>query len=189
MKKRIVIYGGQFNPIHSAHEMIASEVNAMLQPDDFYFMPSYMSPLKKNDTSIAVQDRLAMIQLVIDNLGFGTLRTDEIERKGQSYTYDTLKALYDEVPDATLYFVIGTDQYDQLDKWYQIKALKQMVTFVVVNRGHTVSTTDPAIQTIAIPEMAISSTEIRQRCKDKKTIHMWVPLNVEKYIKRMGLYG
>ncbi|MDO5374649.1 MAG: nicotinate (nicotinamide) nucleotide adenylyltransferase [Staphylococcus rostri] len=187
--KRIVIYGGQFNPIHSAHEMIASEVNAALQPDTFYFMPSYMSPLKEHHDPIDIEDRLAMIRLVIDNLGFGTLRLDEIERKGQSYTFDTLSAIHAAEPDVALFFVIGTDQYDQLDQWYRIDKLKQFVTFIVVNRGRQITTDDPAIMPLEIPEMAISSTIVRQRCKDNKTIHMWVPLNVESYILRRGLYG
>lgn len=187
--KRIVIYGGQFNPIHSAHEMIASEVNAALKPDAFYFMPSYMSPLKEHHDPIAIEDRLAMIRLVIDNLGFGTLRLDEIERKGQSYTYDTLYDIHQAEPNAKLFFIIGTDQYDQLDQWYRIEELKQIVTFVVVNRGRHIQATDSSIMPLEIPEMAISSTQIRQRCKQKETIHMWVPLNVESYISRRGLYG
>ncbi|MCS4485577.1 nicotinate (nicotinamide) nucleotide adenylyltransferase [Staphylococcus americanisciuri] len=187
--KRIVVYGGQFNPIHSAHEMIASEVNAAIKPDAFYFMPSYMSPLKEHHDSIDITDRLAMIQLVIDNLGFGTLRLDEIERKGKSYTYDTLKALHATEPNTELFFVIGTDQYDQLDQWYRIDELKEFVTFIVVNRGRKIKTDDASIITIDIPEMAISSTIVRHRCKNNETIHMWVPLNVESYILRRGLYG
>ncbi|UXR77354.1 MULTISPECIES: nicotinate (nicotinamide) nucleotide adenylyltransferase [unclassified Staphylococcus] len=187
--KRIVIYGGQFNPIHSAHEMIASEVNAALKPDEFYFMPSYMSPLKVHEQPIPIEDRLAMIQLVIDNLGFGVMRTDEIERKGKSYTYETIKAIYDEDPNVSIYFVIGTDQFDQLDKWYRIDDLKQIVTFIVVNRGRKIKSDDASIKPLEIPEMAISSTIIREKCKNHETIHMWVPLNVESYILRRGLYG
>ncbi|WP_353419958.1 nicotinate (nicotinamide) nucleotide adenylyltransferase [Staphylococcus delphini] len=187
--EKIVVYGGQFNPIHNGHEMVASEVNAAIQPDHFYFMPSFMSPLKKHDELIEVEHRIQMVKLVIENLGFGTLRLDEIERKGQSYTYDTLLNIRQESPDAKLYFVIGTDQYEQLDRWYQIDALKSFVTFVVVNRGKVVQSNDDAIMTISIPEMAISSTEIRQRRSQQQTIHMWVPLNVEHYILKEGLYG
>lgn len=101
--EKIVVYGGQFNPIHSGHEMVASEVNATIQPDHFYFMPSFMSPLKKHDELIEVEHRIQMVKLVIENLGFGTLRLDEIERKGQSYTYDTLLNIRQESPDAKLF--------------------------------------------------------------------------------------
>ncbi|ARJ49904.1 nicotinate (nicotinamide) nucleotide adenylyltransferase [Staphylococcus lutrae] len=187
--ENIVVYGGQFNPIHSGHEMVASEVNAKIQPDHFYFMPSYMSPLKKHDQWIDVAHRIHMVKLVIQNLGFGTLRLDEIERKGNSYTYETMLNIQRESPDAKLYFVIGTDQYEQLDRWYQIDRLKQFVTFIVVNRGYEIQANDTAIITIHIPEMAISSTEIRHRRTNDQTIHMWVPLNVEQYILKERLYG
>lgn len=187
--EKIVVYGGQFNPIHSGHEMVASEVNAAIQPDHFYFMPSFMSPLKKHDQLIDVKHRIKMVQLVIENLGFGTLRLDEIERKGQSYTYDTLQKIHQESPDAKLYFVIGTDQYEQLNRWYQIDALKSFVTFIVVNRGYTIQSDDTSILPVKIPNMEVSSTEIRQRCAQQQPIHMWVPLNVERYILKEGLYG
>ncbi|WP_086427646.1 nicotinate (nicotinamide) nucleotide adenylyltransferase [Staphylococcus cornubiensis] len=187
--EKIVVYGGQFNPIHSGHEMVASEVNAAIQPDHFYFMPSFMSPLKKHDQLIDVKHRIKMVQLVIENLGFGTLRLDEIERKGQSYTYDTLKKIHQESPDAKLYFVIGTDQYEQLDRWYQIDALKSFVTFIVVNRGYMIQSDDTSIFPVKIPNIEVSSTEIRQRCAQQQPIHMWVPLNVERYILKEGLYG
>lgn len=67
--KKIVLYGGQFNPIHTAHMIVASEVFHELQPDEFYFLPSFMSPLKKHHDFIDVQHRLTMIQMIIDELG------------------------------------------------------------------------------------------------------------------------
>lgn len=188
--KKIVIYGGQFNPIHSAHEMVATMVNEAIAPDIFYFLPSYKSPLKKHVDIIDVEHRIEMIKCVIKNLGFGTIRYDEIERKGESYTYDTLKVIQKEHPDAQLYFIIGTDQHAQLSRWHQINALRSFVTFIVVNRRTNEKTThDDSVMHVNIPEMAISSTEIRERRKQGLTIHMWVPLNVEDYIMEEDLYG
>ncbi|MGV3244087.1 nicotinate (nicotinamide) nucleotide adenylyltransferase [Staphylococcus sp. 11261D007BR] len=185
----VVVYGGHFNPIHSAHEMIMSEVNAQIKPDHFLIMPSYISPLKDIKDPIDIKHRIHMVELVIQNLGFGTLRMDEIDRKGQSYTYDTMCALSKEFPDAQFYFVIGTDQYQQLHRWYKIEALKSFVTFIVVNRGEEAIHESDAVKPLSIPNMEISSTEIRQRCKSNQPIHMWVPLNVEKYIIEENLYG
>lgn len=79
--KKIVLYGGQFNPIHTAHMIVASEVFHELQPDEFYFLPSFMSPLKKHNNFIDVQHRLTMIQMIIDELGFGDICDDEIKRE------------------------------------------------------------------------------------------------------------
>lgn len=187
--KKIVIYGGQFNPIHSAHEMVATMVYDEIQPDMFYFLPSYKSPLKHHEQEIDTFHRLEMLKLVINNLGFGNIRYDEIERKGQSFTYDTLKIIQQEYPNDKLYFVIGTDQYVQLSRWHNIEKLKTFVTFVVVNRAPQHDFDDASVIFVNMPQMAISSTEIRRRIKNGKTIHMWVPLNVEQYIKKEDLYG
>ncbi len=103
--KKIVLYGGQFNLYPSAHMIVASEVFHELQPDEFYFLPSFMSPLKKHNNFIDVQHRLTMIQMIIDELGFGDICDDEIKRGGQSYTYDTIKAFKEQHKDSELYFV------------------------------------------------------------------------------------
>lgn len=186
--KKIVLYGGQFNPIHTAHMIVASEVFHELQPDEFYFLPSFMSPLKKHNNFIDVQHRLTMIQMIIDELGFGDICDDEIKRGGQSYTYDTIKAFKEQHKDSELYFVIGTDQYNQLEKWYQIEYLKEMVTFVVVNRDKNSQNVENAMIAIQIPRVDISSTMIRQRVSEGKSIQVLVPKSVENYIKGEGLY-
>ncbi|HCD2633724.1 TPA: nicotinate-nucleotide adenylyltransferase [Staphylococcus aureus] len=186
--KKIVLYGGQFNPIHTAHMIVASEVFHELQPDEFYFLPSFMSPLKKHNNFIDVQHRLTMIQMIIDELGFGDICDDEIKRGGQSYTYDTIKAFKEQHKDSELYFVIGTDQYNQLEKWYQIEYLKEMVTFVVVNRDKNSQNVENAMIAIQIPRVDISSTMIRQRVSEGKSIQVLVPKSVENFIKGEGLY-
>ncbi|MDT4035848.1 nicotinic acid mononucleotide adenylyltransferase, partial [Staphylococcus hominis] len=86
------------------------------------------------------------------------------------------------------YFVIGSDQYDQLDKWYKIDELKQMIIFIVVNREKNIQKVDENMISISIPRMDISSSMIRQRVKDKKTIDILVPRNVSKYIREEGFY-
>ncbi len=68
-------------------------------------------------------------------------------------------------------FVIGTDQYNQLEKWYQIEYLKEMVTFVVVNRDKNSQNVDAMIA-IQIPRVDISSTMIRQRVSEGKSIQV-----------------
>ena len=153
--KKIVLYGGQFNPIHTAHMIVASEVFHELQPDEFYFLPSFMSPLKKHHDFIDVQHRLTMIQMIIDELGFGNICDDEIKRGGQSYTYDTIK----------------TFKEQHKDKLY----LKEMVTFVVVNRDKNSQNVENGMIAIQIPRVDISSTMIRQRVSEGKSIQVLVP--------------
>lgn len=188
MTQSIVLYGGQFNPIHTAHMAVASEVYHQLKPDRFLFLPSYMSPLKRHNAELNTSHRLKMLEMATDALGFGEVCLDEIERQGQSYTYDTLKAIKAKHPDAQIYFIIGTDQYDQLDRWYRIDELKQIVTFVVVNRGKEVQEVSEGMIAIKIPRIDISSSLIRQRVQSGEPIQVLVPKQVESYIRRERLY-
>ncbi|MCD8914984.1 nicotinate-nucleotide adenylyltransferase [Staphylococcus simulans] len=188
MTNKIVLYGGQFNPIHIAHMVAASEVYHQLKPDRFLFLPSYMSPLKAHGTELNTKHRIAMLKAAVVQLGFGEVCLDEIERKGQSYTYDTLQAIKAAHPDSELYFVIGTDQYDQLDKWYKIDALKQIVTFVVVNRDKAVQDVSNDMIAVNIPRIDISSSMIRTRVAEGESIQVLVPAEVESYIRKERLY-
>ncbi|MDG0842591.1 nicotinate (nicotinamide) nucleotide adenylyltransferase [Staphylococcus equorum] len=188
MTESIVLYGGQFNPIHTAHMVVASEVNNVIKPEKFYFIPSYMSPLKEHNDFLDVQFRIDMIQCAIKELGFGTICLDEIEREGQSYTYDTVEHILKQYPRSKLYFVIGTDQYNQLEKWYKIDELKSLITFVIVNRDKSAQEVEPGMLAINIPRIDISSTLIRDRIKNDGNIQVLVPPSVEQYIREEGLY-
>lgn len=188
MKEKVVIYGGQFNPVHIAHLEVASEVYHTIKPDRFIFLPSYMSPLKAHQTNLNTKHRIKMLELAVKELGFGEISLLEIKREGQSYTYDTINEIKDRNKEADIYFVIGTDQYDQLDKWYNIDALKQIVTFIVVNRDKAKQETTKDMISIQIPRMDISSSMIRERIKANQTIQILVPKNIEEYIKKERLY-
>ncbi|ANZ33236.1 nicotinate-nucleotide adenylyltransferase [Staphylococcus carnosus] len=188
MTQSVVLYGGQFNPVHTAHAAVASEVYHTLKPDRFLFLPSYMSPLKAHRSELNTEHRAHMLELAAAELGFGEVCLAEIERKGESYTYDTIRALKSELGDADLYFVIGTDQYEQLDRWYHIEALKELVTFVVVNRGKAEQEIEAGMIGVQIPRIDISSSLIRERIKNNQTIEVLVPRKVEDYIREERLY-
>lgn len=189
MSKKIVLYGGQFNPIHTAHMIVASEVYHTLKPDLFYFLPSYMAPLKEHDEFLHSSHRIHMIELVIEELGFGEICTAELERKGQSYTYETMMEFKRIHTNDDIFFVIGMDQYKQLDKWYNIEHLKEILTFVIVNRDIDFQEVDEDMISIKIPRVDISSTMIRKRIKNNDNIQVLVPKKVENYIKEEGFYG
>ena len=77
--------------------------------------------------------------------------------------YETLKDIVNNEKDADIYFIIGTDQYKQLDKWYKIEKLKQLITFVIVNRDVNYQEVDESMISVNIPRMDISSSLIRNR--------------------------
>ncbi|GGI40131.1 nicotinate (nicotinamide) nucleotide adenylyltransferase [Mammaliicoccus stepanovicii] len=186
--KKLLIYGGQFNPIHIGHMLVASETYQYVQPDEFIFLPSYQSPLKEQYHHVDEKDRMKIIQLAIQDLGFGILDDREIVRKGTSYTIDTIREIQQDYQDYQIYFVIGTDQFDHLHKWRNIEQLKEILTFVVVNRNVDEQVVEDNMISVNIPRVDISSTVIRNRCKNRRSIKMLVTPNVETYIKRGRLY-
>ncbi|MBH9582242.1 nicotinic acid mononucleotide adenylyltransferase, partial [Staphylococcus felis] len=78
-----------------------------------------------------VKHRIKLVELVIENLGFGKIYLYESERKAESFTFDTMKTIDKKNPNAKIFFVIANDQYLQLNKWYRIEELKTIVTFIV----------------------------------------------------------
>ena len=84
--------------------------------------------------------------------------------------------------------MIGTDQYEQLDKWYHIEDLKSLVTFVVVNRGTSQQEVESSMVSVTIPRLDISSTMIRQRIQELHNIQVLVPPLIQQYIAEENLY-
>ena len=181
----IILYGGTFDPLHIGHLVVANEVHAAFRPDRFIFMPAAHSPLKSRHAVATDEERLKMLTLGIAELGFGEVSTFELERRGQSYTYDTVKYLAESDPD--IYVVIGTDQYDQLHNWYRIDELHQMCTFIVVNRSVEYQQVEEAVS-FHIPRIDVSSTEIRTRLAAGKTVKFWLTEDIESYVRKECIY-
>ena len=129
-----------------------------------------------------------MLKLAIDYLGFGEIDTVEMHREGKSYTYDTMRYLQDKYPGADISIIIGTDQYISIAQWYEIEKLKEMVRFIVVNRDVDTQDLPEPFQAFIIPRMDISSTMIRNRMAQNKTIRCFVIDTIERLIRKEHLY-
>lgn len=184
----IVVYGGSFDPVHLGHLTVANEVYHQLQPDLFLFIPAGHSPLKTSHANASSASRVEMLHQATDYLGFGSVESYEIEHAGKSYTYHTMCYLKEKYPEAEISLIIGTDQYNALDKWYEIDKLKSMVTFIVVNRETAAMKLNPPFQSITIPRMDISSTMIRERIARDETIKCLVIDTIERFIRKEHLY-
>ncbi|KMY50874.1 nicotinate-nucleotide adenylyltransferase [Peribacillus loiseleuriae] len=186
--KKVGILGGTFNPPHIAHLIIANEVLDALKLDEIRFMPNYTPPHKIKTDDVPDDDRVAMLKLAIDSHPSFLLETIELERKGTSYTFDTIQVLLDREPNTEFYFIIGADMIEYLPNWHRIDELVELVTFVGVKRpGYEVSTHYP-VEIVDIPEMLISSSLIRERVKQRKTIRYLVPDQVWEYMEGNGSY-
>ena len=200
--ERLAIMGGTFDPIHMGHLRMAHAVQQQLAFDRVVFLPSYIPPHKQTRSDFASwQDRLAMVELAVQNYADFVVSSLEFDRGGVSYTYDTVNHMQELWPDAAIYLIIGEDSLTQLYTWYRALDLLRLVYFVAAERPGYEGEVGVARLTKAygswaaekiihaeVPETAISSTEIRKRLREGKPIRGMVPMAVEQYIYERGLY-
>jgi nicotinate-nucleotide adenylyltransferase len=187
--KKIGIFGGTFDPPHYGHLLMANEVLHALHLSEIWFMPNHIPPHKQHEQVTNSEDRLHMLKLAIADHPHFKIETIELQRGGPSYTYDTMRQLKAIYPNNEFYFIIGADMVEYLPNWYYIDRLVQLVTFVGVKRpGFSLETSYPLIE-VEIPEFAVSSSLIRERVKQGKSIRYLVPERVRLYIEEKKLYG
>ncbi|WP_394371532.1 nicotinate-nucleotide adenylyltransferase [Enterococcus gilvus] len=187
-KKQVGLLGGNFNPIHHAHLMIAEQVGQKLGFDEVHLLPSYLPPHVDEKKTIDSKHRLTMVQRAIEDNAFLSVDTRELARKGKSYTIDTMLELTTENPDTEYYFIIGGDEVAYLPKWHRIEELVRLVNFVGVKRaGFALESPYPIIW-VDVPEIQLSSSYIRKQVKQGCSIRYLVPDRVREYISEEGLY-
>ena len=133
--KRIGLFGGSFNPIHEGHIAIAKEVRKRFQLQEIWFLPTASTPLKE-ELEVSFRNRCQMIRLAIRPYRYMKLSQVEETLPLPSYTFNTVSKLRKIYPDIEFFWIIGYDQYKQLNQWYKIDELKRMIQFIVVNRGN-----------------------------------------------------
>lgn len=187
-KRQVGLLGGNFNPIHQAHLMIAEQVGQKLGFDRVHLLPSFLPPHVDEKKTIDSQSRLEMLELATEDNPHLTIDTRELTRKGKSYTFDTMKELKEQHPDTDYYFIIGGDEVEYLPKWHKIDELVKLVNFVGVKRpGYGVETPYPIIW-VDVPQIQLSSSYIRQQVAAGCSIRYLVPEKVREYIYEKGLY-
>ncbi|RSU10750.1 nicotinate-nucleotide adenylyltransferase [Vagococcus elongatus] len=187
-KKRVGILGGNFNPVHYTHLLMADQVYHQLGLDEIYLMPSNIPPHQTAKRTINSDHRVKMIELAVEDYPYIGIEKIELQREGKSYTYDTMKTLKEKNPEAEYYFIIGGDMVEDLPNWHRIDELVSLVKFVGIKRpNYQVETPYPVIW-VEIPETSISSSLIRKRVKDGCSVNFMLPEKVLQYIKKEGLY-
>ena len=187
-RKQIGILGGNFNPVHNAHLVVADQVRQQLGLDQVLLMPEYEPPHVDKKETIDEKHRLKMLELAIEGIEGLGIETIELERKGISYTYDTMKLLTEQHPDTDYYFIIGADMVDYLPKWYRIDELVELVQFVGVQRPRYKAGTSYPVIWVDVPLMDISSSMVRDFLAQGRTPNFLLPQPVLDYIEKEGLY-
>ena len=195
--KRIGIFGGTFDPIHTGHLIMAENVKEQVHLDTVLFVPSGNPPLKDISGVSPAEIRAKMVRLAISsNSSFGISEVEMNAPAGEkTYTVNTLLKLREEysAEQVKFYLIIGMDQLIDLHKWKDPGKLFMLSEVVVINRpGYLIQQVenDYGRQCIyvPVPNIDISSTDIRFRIQEKRSIRYLVPELVEEYITKNQLY-
>jgi nicotinate-nucleotide adenylyltransferase len=189
--------GGTFDPIHYGHLLAAEECRRELALDRVVFVPTGTPPHKRNQSVTSPEDRYAMTLLATAGVREFSVSRTEIDRGRTSHTVDTLKEfLKQKAPSPELFFITGLDALLSIGTWKDCMRLPLLCTLVTVTRpGYSAQGLESlpaeirrALKLIEIPQFAISSTEIRERVREGRSIRFLVPHLVENYIDCRGLY-
>ena len=202
-KKKIGILGGTFDPIHLGHLIIAEQARDQYGLDQILLIPSGHSYFKDNRAQkvLPALTRLEMTRKAVSDYPPFEVSDIEVRRSGNTYTYETLEELADLHPEAELYFIVGADTVCSMSTWREPARIFAACTVLAAMREDQV---DPEsfeqgikdlenrfharIRTISIPNIGISSTQIRERAGNGKSIHYLVPNALESYIIENGIY-
>lgn len=197
---RLGIFGGSFDPVHNAHLILAEVCRQELALDRVLFVPAAKNPLKPGGAQAEDSSRLEMLQLAIGGNDAFEVCPWEIQREGISYTIETVTYLRQQHPDAELFFLMGADLVGQLDRWRQPKDIFAIATPVILNRGGApaIGSTSLAayvphgdcdqVRCLSMPQLEISSSQLRDRIAAGKSIRYQTPACVEQYIANCQLY-
>ena len=196
--------GGTFNPIHHGHLVTAEEALRQFKLDKVIFIPTGIPPHKTLGILADAEDRYLMTVIATaSNPDFLVSRV-EIDRKGKSFTIETLKHLKSIFMDkATLYFITGADAILEILTWKSSEKIIGLCKFIAATRpGYDIKRIEELkkelfgtledsagnIFVMEIPALAISSTDIRKRIKQKKPISYLLPEGVSNYLLKHELY-
>ncbi len=193
--RKIGFFGGTFDPVHAGHLLLAEAVRADAGLDQILFVPAAVPPHKPEGPKSGADDRLRMVRLAIEgNPGFAVEEL-ELRRPGASYTVDTLAELQAsaEWKDAEWFLLLGADMLADLPNWKNPEEIVRRAGLLVMERpGFDLGAVKPQFLRNAVivgtPALGISSTLIRSRIREGRSIRYWVPAAVESFILEKRLY-
>ena len=186
---KLGILGGSFNPIHLGHLILAQEARESLGLEKVLFVPCALPPHKSEEDLLEASHRLEIVRLAIQGNPHFEVSDIEVRRGEVSYSIDTIRILRNEFPSAAFYFLIGSDALQGLCRWKQIEELQSLCHFVMAGRPRFPAQDLPEeLLRLSMPEIDISSREIRRRLREGRSIRYLVPESVRDYLEKKRLY-
>jgi nicotinate-nucleotide adenylyltransferase len=206
----IGIFGGTFDPVHYGHLRAALEARELLGLEDFRLLPAGTPP-HRGGTMASSADRLGMLKLAV--APYPEFRVDdrEVRREGRSFMADTLAEIRAEAGQTPVLLIIGQDAANELDSWHDWRSLFDLAHLVIMRRpgarpswqgelrgrmeqclaeqaGELHSTPSGSVLPLQITQLAISSTDIRERMRAGLSARFLMPDSVIDYIEQHQLY-
>lgn len=198
--KRVGIMGGTFNPIHTGHLILAEAAYEAYDLDEVLFVPSGHSYMKDQSEILDAKKRVHMTGLAIEDNPHFALSTIEIDRDGNSYSYETLETLRRQNPNTEYFFIVGADTLFALETWKHPEILLPSCTILVAVRNG-VSTEKMqkqaeylekkfggCIKLLPTLNIEISATDIRKRLSEGRDVKYLVQDSVLQFIHKNDLY-
>lgn len=198
--QRTGIMGGTFNPIHNGHLTLGERAYEQFALDEILFIPCGEPYMKAAQNVVSGQIRAEMTALAIQDIPRFTLSRIEIEHPGNTYTYETLERLKKAHPNTEYYFILGADNLFQITGWAKPERIfANCRILAAVRDDKTPADMDgqirrlrheyhAVIDLLKTDYMDISSSDIRRRVAEGKSIEEYVPASVRRYIAEKGLY-
>lgn len=206
--QKIAVLGGTFNPVHWGHLLIAETALDQFALDRVIWVPSYHPPHKSPDL-LAFEQRVEMVQLAIADHSAFSVSDVETHFSGKSYAIDTLEALKILYPQAEWYWIIGLDAFCTLPEWRASRRVAEFCNWLVAPREgmkgskegdrselfaavQNITAQIPGVklhwQPLQMPEIGVSSSLVRQYCREGRSIRYLVSEPVRHYILTKQLY-
>jgi len=182
---KIALLGGSFNPPHVCHMMICYYVLETAEVDKVWLIPCYLHAFEKELAPFHHRFNMCALAIEIFNKRVEVSSVEE-ERKGISWTIDTVRHLKKLHPHVEFEWIAGSDVTREFASWKDFDLLQQMVTFRVIPRSGYLENIKEGTHSLFFPN--ISSTMIRDRIKKGLSISHLVPKSVERYIREHRLY-
>lgn len=198
MNKRIVLFGGTFDPIHNGHLHLALACRNAVPFDRMILIPAHLPPHKDTATA-SDRDRLALCRLAAEPFDWIEVSTLELEREGPSYTIDTVSALEVRYPGAEILLLIGSDMLYYFEHWFRYRELLQKVTVLsavrenaeddrLVRQAELLRRMGGNVKLIPAPALPLSSTKLREKLRRGEDISGFLPPQAAAYIREHHLY-
>lgn len=198
---RIGIMGGTFNPIHIGHLVMARNAMEQYMLDQIWFIPNGNPPHKSTACTASLEQRLCMIRLALQDEPDFLLSMEEAGEDRFFYTYETLERLNKEYKNYRFYFIMGADSLFEIETWKNFRRIFPLCTILAAVRDdkhladmkqritQLESKYGASISLLHSPVLEISSTDLRFRIMNKKSVRYLLPEPVENYIAVNQIYS